>query len=86
MKTSINFIIIASFLIIITSCNTNSGSVPLNESDFTTDTTNTNIENNESSPSDAGGMGMQYNGKIGFDLGGGLIMGTDGKVGLGFGF
>jgi len=39
-----------------------------------------------SSPNDPGGIGMRYDGKLGYDLGGGLVMGSDGKVGLGFGF
>lgn len=38
------------------------------------------------SGNNSGGMGMTYNGKLGYDLGGGLVLGSDGKVGLGFGF
>lgn len=36
---------------------------------------------------DPGGVGMTYSGKIGIDLGGGLVMPYDGSsVGLGYGF
>ncbi|MGE5612656.1 MAG: hypothetical protein ACM3UO_00075 [Bacillota bacterium] len=33
---------------------------------------------------DPGGFGMTYTGKPGINLGGGLVMGYDGKVGLGW--
>ena len=35
--------------------------------------------------SEPSGLGMKFNGKPGIDMGGGLIMGYDGKIGLGFG-
>lgn len=38
------------------------------------------------SPSDPGGMGMTYNGKMGVDMGGGFVIPFDGSgPGLGFG-
>lgn len=41
----------------------------------------------DTSPSDPGGIGMTYNGKLGYDMGGGLVMPLDGSApGLGYGF
>lgn len=37
-------------------------------------------------PSDPGGIGMTFSGKMGIDLGGGLILPFDSKEGIGFGF
>jgi len=38
-------------------------------------------------PNDPGGVGMTYNGKLGYDYGGGFVQPFDGSApGLGFGF
>lgn len=48
--------------------------------------TDHSLDEGEYSPSDPGGMGMTYNGKMGVDMGGGFVIPFDGSSpGLGFG-
>jgi hypothetical protein len=40
----------------------------------------------EKTPEDPrSGLGMKYNGRIGLEIAPGLVMGMDGKIGMGFG-
>lgn len=46
----------------------------------------TNTGSDPVAPSDPGGIGMTYNGKLGYDYGGGFVQPFDGSApGLGFG-
>lgn len=42
-------------------------------------------DRNEYDPAAPGGVGVSYSGKVGFDLGGGLILDADGGISPGFG-
>lgn len=46
------------------------------------------MDSDGSDPSqpEPGGFGMTYGGKPGINMGGGVVMGYDGKIGMGYGF
>jgi hypothetical protein len=65
----------------VSACHEKDINVPIEKHDDTT------LDTDAYDPSEPGGMGMTYNGKLGFDMGGGLILPYDGSgLGLGFGF